>query len=39
VLYFDLIAENTLDNKIIKVLLEKQELANIITGDNIKEWL
>ena len=29
VLYFDLIAENTLDNKIIKVLLEKLELANI----------
>jgi SNF2 family DNA or RNA helicase len=39
VLYYDLVAENTLDNKIIKVLLEKQELANIITGDNIKEWL
>ena len=39
VLYYDLVAENTLDNKIIKVLLEKQELANIITGDNYKEWL
>ena len=39
VLYYDLIAENTLDSKIIKVLLDKQELANIITGDNLKEWL
>ena len=39
VLYYDLVAENTLDNKIIKVLIEKQELANIITGDNIREWL
>ena len=39
VLYYDLIAEKTLDSKIIKVLSSKQELANIITGDNLKEWL
>ena len=39
VLYYDLVAENTLDFKIIQILINKQELANLITGDNIKEWL
>tara|TARA_R100000808_G_scaffold18701_1_gene40882 strand:- start:223 stop:1665 length:1443 start_codon:yes stop_codon:yes gene_type:complete len=39
VLYYDLIAEKTLDSKIIKVLVSKQELANFITGDNFREWL
>jgi SNF2 family DNA or RNA helicase len=39
VLYYDLIAEKTLDSKIIKVLVNKQELANYITGDNFREWL
>ena len=39
VLYYDLIAEKTLDSKIIKVLINKQELAYFITGDNFREWL
>ena len=39
VMYYDLIASNTIDQKIIKALTDKMELASMITGDSIKEWL
>ena len=39
VTYFDLIGENTVDEKIIWALRNKKDLAQLITGDNLKEWL
>ncbi len=39
VIYYDLIANNTIDQKIIKSLTDKKELASMITGDSIREWL
>ncbi len=39
VVYYDLVAENTLDVKIIKALRDKKEIADAITGDNVKEWI
>ena len=39
VLYVDLIAENTVDEKIVQALREKLDIASQITGDEIKEWL
>lgn len=39
VTYIDLIAPNTVDEKIIKALHTKQDYARIITGDDIKNWL
>lgn len=39
VTYFDLVAEETIDEKIIDTLRGKQDVANIITGDQVKNWL
>jgi SNF2 family DNA or RNA helicase len=39
VTYIDMIAANTVDEKIIKALQEKQDYARIITGDSMKEWI
>lgn len=39
VTYTDLEAIATVDGKIIKALLAKQEIASMITGDRLKEWL
>lgn len=39
VLYVDMIAENTLDEHIVKALRSKKEIADIITGDDIRNWI
>ena len=39
VTYFDLIAEGTLDEKIIDALRSKRDIASTITGDELKAWL
>jgi SNF2 family DNA or RNA helicase len=39
VLYIDLIAPNTIDDKIVQSLRDKFDIANQITGDKLKEWL
>ncbi len=38
VLYIDFEAENTIDTKIIDALLDKKNIADIITGDGIRKW-
>lgn len=37
--YIDIVANNTIDEHIINALLEKKDIARIITGDAIVEWL
>lgn len=39
VLYIDIVAEGTVDEKIVKTLREKKRIADIITGDDIREWI
>jgi SNF2 family DNA or RNA helicase len=39
VTYVDLIAENTVDDKIVKSLRNKIDIANEIMGENIKDWI
>jgi SNF2 family DNA or RNA helicase len=39
VLYFDLVAMDTVDQKIINALHSKKDLADLITGDNLREFL
>lgn len=40
VTYIDMIAENTLDNKIVDVLRNKKSVADLITGDErMENWL
>lgn len=39
VLYVDLVAEGTLDEKIVESLRNKFNIARQITGDRLKEWL
>jgi SNF2 family DNA or RNA helicase len=39
VTYVDLIAENTVDHKIVKSLRSKINIANEIMGEDIKEWI
>lgn len=39
VTYVDLVTPQTVDEKIIKALRNKINLAQIITGDNYREWL
>lgn len=39
VTYIDLEADNTLDAKVIDALRNKKNIADLITGDNVKEWL
>jgi SNF2 family DNA or RNA helicase len=35
----DLVAQDTVDEKIVTVLREKKHLADLITGDKFREWL
>jgi SNF2 family DNA or RNA helicase len=37
--YVDLIAERTVDEHVLRALRSKQNFADLITGDNLKEWL
>ena len=39
VTYVDLIAEKTIDEKIVKALRKKINLANEIMGEDIKDWI
>ena len=39
VTYVDLIAENTVDERIVKALRKKINIANEIMGEDIKEWI
>ena len=39
VTYIDLVAEGTVDEKIVKALLTKQNIANEILNEDPKEWL
>lgn len=39
VTYTDLVAEGTVDERIIKALRQKINLATTVTGDNYREWL
>lgn len=39
VLYCDLVAEGTVDEKIIDRLVEKKELAEAVLGDNPRSWI
>lgn len=36
---WDLIAKNSIDEKIIQALIDKKEIADYINGDDFKEWL
>jgi SNF2 family DNA or RNA helicase len=37
--YIDLICEDTVDEKIVKALRKKMDIASKITGDELKEWI
>jgi SNF2 family DNA or RNA helicase len=37
--YIDIIAEDTVDEKIVKALVGKMNIASKITGDDLKDWL
>jgi len=37
--YIDIIAENTVDEKIVKALRSKMDIATKITGDELREWI
>lgn len=39
VLYIDLIAPDTIDDHIVKCLINKHDIAKTITGDNVRNWL
>ena len=39
VTYVDLIAEKTIDERIVKSLRDKIDIANEIMGENIKDWI
>lgn len=39
VLYVDLVAKDTLDEKIVRALRDKRDIASLITGDNLGEWI
>jgi Mesyanzhinovviridae DNA helicase len=39
VLYIDIIAEGTVDEKIIQNLLQKEVISATITGDELREWI
>ena len=39
VTYVDLMAENTIDERIVKALRKKINLANEIMGEDISEWI
>tara|TARA_A100001201_G_scaffold92345_1_gene80456 strand:+ start:7939 stop:9372 length:1434 start_codon:yes stop_codon:yes gene_type:complete len=37
--YIDIVAEDTVDEKILKALKNKMNIASKITGDELKEWI
>ena len=37
--YIDLIAEKTIDEKIVKALKNKIQIANEVMGEKAREWL
>jgi len=37
--YIDIICEDTVDEKIVKALRKKMDIANQITGDDLKNWI
>jgi SNF2 family DNA or RNA helicase len=39
VTYIDLIAEGTIDEQIVKALRSKMDIASVVMGEEIKEWL
>lgn len=39
VLYVDLVAEGTIDERIVRALRSKRDLAATLTGDELREWL
>lgn len=39
VLYVDMIAEDSIDQKIVKALRDKFDIASQLTGDTLKEWI
>ena len=39
VTYVDLIAEKTIDEKIVKALVNKRKIASLVMGDELKQWL
>jgi SNF2 family DNA or RNA helicase len=39
VTYVDLVSEKTIDERIIKSLKDKVNIANEIMGENIKDWI
>ena len=39
VTYIDLIAENTIDERIVKALGNKMDIASVVMGEELKEWL
>ena len=39
VTYIDLIAENTIDERIVKALRNKMDIASVVMGEQLREWL
>tara|TARA_R110002094_G_scaffold152120_1_gene140094 strand:+ start:80 stop:247 length:168 start_codon:yes stop_codon:yes gene_type:complete len=39
VTYVDLIAEGTIDEKIVKALRGKMDIASQVMGENFKQWV
>lgn len=39
VTYIDIVARGTLDERLVKALRDKKKIADMITGDNPKEWI
>jgi SNF2 family DNA or RNA helicase len=39
VTYIDLIAEDTIDERIVKSLRNKMDIASVVMGEELKEWL
>jgi len=37
--YIDLTSPNTVDEKIVDALLKKMDIANLVLGENAKEWI
>jgi SNF2 family DNA or RNA helicase len=37
--YIDIIAENTVDEKIVKALRNKINIASEVLGEELKEWI
>lgn len=39
VLYYDIVARNTVDEKILDALRNKREIAAMVTGDQLQDWI